>query len=62
MNTCDQNIMIYKRLIFELTVIRSIFENNIQSDKIYIDKYIKMLDNMENNYFVVIKNLYSTEQ
>lgn len=60
MDTKDQNNIIYKRLLFELTIIRSIFENNVQNDKIHIDRYIKSLDSIENNYFIILKNLYAT--
>lgn len=56
------DMIIYNRMLFELTIIKNVFENHIQTDKYYIDTYMKLLNSINEHNYIILQNLLTPKK
>lgn len=56
------DMIIYNRMLFELTIIKNVFENHIQTDKYYIDTYMKLLNSINDHNYIILQNLLTPKK
>jgi len=60
METPNIQLLIYKRLLFELGLLRQESENIIKDKIKHIEELETVLKNTQKNFYVISNNLYST--
>lgn len=56
----DIQILIYKRLLFEIKILRQTLQNSINNELKYIGTYMNALKQTQETLYVISNNLYPT--